>query len=81
MRGTRTPLDKRPLGFYPAPNDRKNTGLNSIHIDDIVDAEMRGDKIYFITTTGDILETRSSPMTRDLYWEIKLRNRRKAFGL
>jgi len=73
-------LNKRSLDFYSSRN-KENIISDLSHFEDLVDAEIRGDRIYFITSTGKILETRSSPKTRDLYWRIKLRNRRKAFGL
>ncbi len=73
-------MDKRSLDFYSS-RDKENIIPDSSHFEDLVDAEIRGDRIYFITSTGKVLETSSSPKTRDLYWRIKLRNRRKAFGL
>ncbi len=73
-------MNKRSLDFYSSRN-KENIISDLSHFEDLVDAEIRGDRIYFITSTGKILETRSSPKTRDLYWRIKLRNRRKAFGL
>lgn len=46
---------------------------------DIIDAKIVEDKVLFLTKKGIIeLELNKA---KDLYWKIKLRNRRKAFGL
>jgi len=46
---------------------------------DIIDAKIVKDKVLFLTKKGIIeLELNKA---KDLYWKIKLRNRRKAFGL
>lgn len=46
---------------------------------DIIDAKIVKDKVLFFTEKGMIeLELNKA---KDLYWRIKLRNRRKAFGL
>ncbi len=79
MRGSIEPLDKRPLDFYASrEREVQDKGFS---LDDIVDAEIHGDKIYFLTANGKVFETTLTPVTRDLYWEVKLRNRRRAFGL
>lgn len=73
-------MDKRSPGFYSSAS--QEDGIPDLsRLEDLVDAEIHGDRIYFITSTGKVLEARSSPRTRDLYWRIKLRNRRRAFGL
>lgn len=46
---------------------------------DIIDAKIVKDKVLFLTKKG-IIELELSK-AKDLYWKIKLRNRRKAFGL
>ncbi len=72
-------MDKRQFDFYSV-HDKKALD-ETFPLDDIVDAEIHGDKIYFLTTTGKMLEAQLTPRARDLYWKVKLRNRRRAFGL
>lgn len=55
--------------------------INSLSIKpkDIIDAKIVNDKVLFLTKKGVVeLELNKA---KDLYWEIKLRNRRRAFGL
>jgi hypothetical protein len=49
-----------------------------MRVADIVD---RGDKYIVVYDSGYINIIPKNDETRKLYWEIKLRNRRKAFGL
>ncbi|WP_153801404.1 hypothetical protein [Hyperthermus butylicus] len=51
-------------------------------LDMIEDVWIQGDKLLLKLANGKILEApASNPAARQLYWEVKLRNRRRAFGL
>ncbi|WP_317896408.1 hypothetical protein [Pyrofollis japonicus] len=53
----------------------------TINLNDIIDAELHDDAIYLVTVSGKIIRINITPQTRELYWQIKIRNRRKAFGI
>ncbi len=62
------------------PKSHIFTGFN-VTLDYIRDAKIEGDHIKMELADGRILVL---PVTREhmeLYWSIKLRNRRRAFGL
>jgi len=46
-----------------------------------VDARLVGRKIVFTLRSGGQLVLDYSPDVAELYWEVKIRNRRRAFGL
>ncbi|BEP17600.1 hypothetical protein PYJP_09520 [Pyrofollis japonicus] len=62
---------------------QKNHKLTNmtINLNDIIDAELHDDAIYLVTVSGKIIRINITPQTRELYWQIKIRNRRKAFGI
>ncbi len=50
-----------------------------IRVDDVVDVKETPMGYVVVTKKGEILMDRRE--ARKLYWEVKMRNRRKAFGL
>ncbi|AEM39380.1 hypothetical protein Pyrfu_1523 [Pyrolobus fumarii 1A] len=53
----------------------------TLNIDDILDVERRGNTLIVYTRDGELLNLPYNSVTASLYWEIKIRNRRRAFGL
>ncbi len=52
---------------------------SNISIDDVLDAKRIKDKVILYTKNGVIeMEFKKA---KDIYWRVKIRNRRKAFGL
>jgi len=51
-----------------------------LDLDNVIDAKIKNGKIVLITRNGKV-ELEDNRRNRELYWSIKLRNRRKAFGL
>ncbi len=52
----------------------------TLNLNNIIDAKIKNGKIVLITINGKI-ELEDNKKNRELYWSIKLRNRRKVFGL
>ncbi len=52
---------------------------NNISIDDVLDAKRIKDKVLLYTRNG-VIEM-DFEKAKDIYWRVKIRNRRKAFGL
>jgi len=52
-----------------------------LDMDDIIDAYIQGSNIHLLLRDGRHLVLPYTPSTRELYWRIKIRNRRRAFGL
>ena len=55
------------------------SGRIKLDLNNILDATLVKGKIRFLTKDGIIELT--GRKARELYWKVKLRNRRKAFGL
>ncbi len=55
------------------------SGRIKLDLNNILDATLVRGKILFLTKEGIIELT--GKKARELYWRVKLRNRRKAFGL
>jgi hypothetical protein len=75
------------LGRTP-PTEDKFTEPHASYLKDkdidtntIADAEMRTEYVVLLLRDGRRLVLRADPVARELYWRIKLRNRRSAFGL
>jgi len=51
-----------------------------LDLDNVIDAKIKNGKIVLITRSGKV-ELEDNRRNRELYWSIKLRNRRKVFGL
>jgi len=51
-----------------------------LDLDNVIDAKIKNGKIVLITRNGKV-ELEDNRRNRELYWSIKLRNRRKVFGL
>ncbi len=49
--------------------------------EDILDAELRASRVYIILRDGRRLELPASKQHIELYWRVKIRNRRRAFGI
>lgn len=58
-------------------------GSNPPHIDpsDVLDATLHRDKIVFTLRDGTRVIAEKTEYTYKLYWHVKIRNRRVAFGL
>ena len=54
---------------------------SSLNDDDILDAELHWNEIHLILRDGRRLVLPRSPRHMELYWRVKIRNRRRAFGL
>ena len=53
-----------------------------INLDEVDDAEITGDLILLKLRNGDTIQLPvEKPEARQLYWQVKIRNRRRAFGL
>jgi len=50
-------------------------------IDNILDMVIKSDSVIIFLRNGARIEARLTHELRKLYWDIKLRNRRRAFGL
>jgi len=50
-------------------------------LDAIKDIHIHHGKAYIELVTGEIIKTRISSNIKELYWKVKIRNRRHAFGL
>ncbi len=59
----------------------QSLNLPTIDTDEIDDAILKGERILLKYKDGTTLEIDSSEQALQLYWEIKLRNRKKAFGI
>ncbi len=59
--------------------DHALSGRIKLDLNNILDATLVKGKILFLTKEGIIELT--GKKARELYWKVKLRNRRKAFGL
>jgi hypothetical protein len=52
-----------------------------IPLEEVDDARLDGDHVELRLRSGKLVRLRLEPETLELYWAIKLRNRRRAFGL
>ncbi len=57
------------------------TPFSRIDLDDIIDARKAGNEIHLITRDGRLIRLPFNDATLDIYWKVKIRNRRRAFGL
>ncbi len=53
-----------------------------ISVEDVDDAQILDNQIILLMKSGEILRLPAEkPEARHLYWQVKIRNRRRAFGL
>lgn len=52
-----------------------------IDLDDVLDAHIKHGEVHLLLRNGDIIRLPYTRNTLELYWRIKIRNRRRAFGL
>ncbi|OWJ55270.1 hypothetical protein Pdsh_00100 [Pyrodictium delaneyi] len=60
---------------------QNNKSIIDIPLDAISDAWIQHGYIYLQLANGKILSIPANKHTTSIYWEVKLRNRRRAFGL
>ena len=53
----------------------------SLDLDDILDAQLHRNAVYLLLRDGRRLTLPYTRETVELYWKVKIRNRRRAFGL
>jgi len=59
-----------------------NTTLQpSLDINNILDIVIKSNTVIIFLKNGTKIETKLTHELKKLYWDVKLRNRRKAFGL
>ena len=54
--------------------------LGTINKDDVIDAYLQDGQVILILRDGSVVRLPYS-VASSLYWEVKIRNRRRAFGL
>jgi len=53
----------------------------ALDADNILDIVIKSDNVVIFLRDGTRIETRLTHELKKLYWDIKLRNRKRAFGL
>lgn len=76
MRGQRTALESESRRALEPPQPDQDMALSHI-----VNAEIHGDKLYLIMDDGTVVSKPLTSEAKEIYWAVKIRNRRKAFGL